>query len=389
MYWFACKIILSGEGRYTLKERDNHTMKELDYWLGIPFIYTLGLFHKQRCLPKLNEKLGSYHFVLLKTAAIGDTVLLSAVICELKNAYPDCYITVVCSRNNLAMVRLLNNVNEIFEFNMSRPISSLYKLRMIKSAQIIFDFAPWARINSLIAWKIKAAFKVGFYRKNMYRHYIYDGVVEHRDDVHELDNYRNILQYVLIPLQNYEPVIAANDEKKISQIPTAPYVVFHLFPGGASAHLRSWENGKWIQLAKKIFDKYGYSIVFTGGLEDKEKSEGIANSLKKINVSAYSLSGKASLEETVYLLKQAKLLITVNTGIMHIGAAVGVPLIALHGATSDKRWGPLSSRAVVIKSNEKCQPCISLGFESKCQNPICMYNITVDMVWKVVQEQLA
>ena len=364
-------------------------MKELDYWIGIPFIYTLGLFHKKSPLPKLPEKLGAYNFVLIKTAAIGDTVLLSAVITELKNAYPNCYITIVCSGNNLAMVRLLTDVNEIFEFNMSSPVSSLWKLSTIKKAQIMFDFAPWARINSLISWKIKADFKVGFYRKNMYRHYIYDGAVEHRDDVHELENYRSILQYVKIPLQNYEPIINVNDEEQLSQMPGTSYVVFHLFAGGASAHLRSWKNKNWTQLAKKIFDTYGYSLVFSGGQEDKEKSENIANYLKKNNIPAYSLSGKVSLAESVAILKRAKLLVTVNTGIMHIGAAIGVPLIALHGATSDKRWGPLGSRAVVIKSNEKCQPCISLGFESKCQNPICMQNITVDMVWKVVQEQLS
>jgi len=377
------------EWRETLKERNNHMMKELDYWIGIPFIYTLGLFHKKRPLPKLDEKLSAYNFVLIKTAAIGDTVLLSAVIRELKNTYPNCHITIVCSGNNVAMVRLLTDVNEIFEFNMSRPISSLGKLGMLKKAQIVFDFAPWARINSLISWEIKAEFKVGFYRKNMYRHYIYDGTVEHRDNVHELDNYRNILQHVQIPLKNYEPVIIVNDEEPLSQMPSASYVVFHLFAGGASAHLRSWENDKWIQLAKKIFEAYGYAIAFTGGTEDKEKSESIANFLKKIKIPAYSLSGKVSLAESVAILKRAKLLVTVNTGIMHMGAAVGVPLIALHGATSDKRWGPLSSSAVVIKSNEKCQPCISLGFESKCQDPICMQNITVDMVWKVVQEQLA
>lgn len=363
-------------------------MKELDYWLGIPFIYTLGFFHKKCPLPKLDEKLSAYHFVLIKTVAIGDTVLLSAVINELKNVYPNCHITIVCSGNNLAMVRLLTNVNEIFEFNMSRPLSSLWKLHTMKNIQIVFDFAPWARINALISWKIKAEFKIGFYRKNMYRHYIYDSAVEHRDDMHELDNYRSILQDMQIPLQNYAPVIVVSDKDTLSQMPKVSYVVFHLFPGGASAILRSWEDDKWVQLAKKIFEEYGYTIVLTGGTEDKEKAENIADSLKKNNVPAYSLAGKVSLAETVYVLKQAKLLVTVNTGIMHIGAAVGVPLIALHGATSDKRWGPLSRSAVVIKSNEKCQPCISLGFESKCQNPICMHNINVNMVWKAVQEKL-
>ena len=69
-----------------------------------------------------------------------------------------------------------------------------------------------------------------------------------------------------------------------------------------------------------------------------------------------------------------------------MSAAVGVPLIALHGATSDLRWGPLSDKAIVVKSGENCQPCISLGFESHCQNPKCMEHITVDMVLEKIDE---
>lgn len=91
-------------------------------------------------------------------------------------------------------------------------------------------------------------------------------------------------------------------------------------------------------------------------------------------------AGRYNLKEMENILGHAEFLVSVNTGIMHMGAAVGVPLIALHGATSVKRWGPLSDRARNIWTHEKCQPCISLGFESKCKDPICMKHITVDMV---------
>ena len=90
----------------------------------------------------------------------------------------------------------------------------------------------------------------------------------------------------------------------------------------------------------------------------------------------------------VGILERARLVVSVDTGIMHLAAAVHAPLVALQGPTSKKRWGPLSDRAVVVRVGEKCRPCISLGFESNCDNPICMKNITVDMVLDAVDTVL-
>jgi heptosyltransferase I len=70
---------------------------------------------------------------------------------------------------------------------------------------------------------------------------------------------------------------------------------------------------------------------------------------------------------------------------MHLGAAMGTVVIGIHGPTSFSRWGAKGIHVYAVESKEKCRPCISLGFESKCKNPVCMQHITVDMVWKQVK----
>ncbi|WP_273187255.1 glycosyltransferase family 9 protein [Dialister succinatiphilus] len=357
-----------------MKERNNKLMKKMDRYIGCPLLFGLGLFHKKRKFAPYAGKNPS--IALLKTAAMGDTILMEAVIQEIRADYPDSKITFICSKSNLGMTKALSGIDRVFEFKMKNPLASLAQARKLGHFDYLFDFAPWARINALISYCMDADFKVGFKRKGMHRHYIYDKAVVHSDDVHEVENYRNILRAAGMDIHSYNPHFAYSGEPILD----GKYVVFHLYPAGSSTLLRMWDKEKWVELGKRIYKKYGYTILLSGGKEDAADADGVVSRLQAAGVKAMNGAGRYNLKEMENILGHAEFLVSVNTGIMHMGAAVGVPLIALHGATSVKRWGPLSDRARNIWTHEKCQPCISLGFESKCKDPICMKHITVDMV---------
>jgi len=98
------------------------------------------------------------------------------------------------------------------------------------------------------------------------------------------------------------------------------------------------------------------------------------------------MAGKLSLEQTAQTINNAKLSISIDTGIMHLASVLNCNLIAIHGPTSPKRWGPLSSKAHFVYLNKSCSPCISLGFESKCTNNICMTDITLKDITNIIEE---
>lgn len=362
-----------------MKERNNKWMKRLDKYIGCPLIFILGLFHIKRRF--MDRKSKAPLIALLKTAAMGDTILMNAIIKEIKSNYPKSEITFICSKSNEGMAKALNDIDYLYCFSMKRPVESLVHLKSLGHFDLLFDFAPWARINALISYFLDADYKVGFKRKGMYRHYIYDAAVEHLDSVHEIENYRNILRAGHMTIYSFYPSFFYNKKPLI----TESYVVFHLYPAGSSVNLRMWDNRKWLRLGKEIYDEYGYTILVTGGKEDISNAVNIVEKLRKLGVSAKNIAGAYNLEEMKNVLGHAHFVISVNTGIMHMAAAVDVPLIALHGATSVKRWGPLNKQAYNLSSNESCQPCISLGFESKCKNPICMKHISVGMVMEKVK----
>lgn len=252
----------------------------------------------------------------------------------------------------------------------------MIKVSAIGHLDFLLDFGPWPRINGIIAWKANADYKVGFERADTYRHYIYDHKVMHSDVIHEIENYRNILRAMGISVTGLRPDLRTDVQIRKDR----NYVVFHLYPGGAMGQQRSWANERWLELGEYIYHKYGMTILFSGGSVDRESADGMVQFLKSEGIKAENIAGEYNLQEMASVLQYARLVVSVNTGIMHYAAAVGVPLIAIHGATSDIRWGPLSENAVVVKSGEDCQPCISLGFESNCSNPHCMDHVSVEMV---------
>src|SRR4030067_2955272 len=86
---------------------------------------------------------------------------------------------------------------------------------------------------------------------------------------------------------------------------------------------------------------------------------------------ATHLAGKPPLRDTAIVLKSPVLLVTVNTGIMHVGAALGVPLVALHGPTSSKRWGAYMKNGCQIAIESPIPGCgyLNLGFEYPANPP--------------------
>lgn len=365
-----------------MKERGNQKLKLLDKYLGIPLIFTLGLFRKKNVKMK-NPK----NIIIVMIAAIGDTILLSAIIKELKWIFPNVKITLVCSNENYQAAKNISSVNNIVKFDMGNILKSFLNLRKMENHDLLFDFGAWSRLNAIISYVIKAYTKVGFKRKNMFRHYIYDLTAEHIDYVHEIDNYRSLLQSLHLDLLNLNPEFIISEESK-SKITTIlnkkqKYIVFHLFASGSHKEKKEWLESSWIELANRLIDE-GYFIILTGGKQDSSFASKLAEEIDQR--ACLSFAGKLSLEETAALIEKVGIIVTVNTGIMHLAAAVNAKIIALHGPTSFIRWGPISAKSIILTPTIKCDRLLSLGFEKhNCviENG-CISTIEVNVVYDAI-----
>jgi ADP-heptose:LPS heptosyltransferase len=359
------------------RERGNVRLRFLDRYFGIPIIIILGLLKRKNgyfCLDNINE------VAFLHTAAIGDTVLLSAIVKDLKEAYPDTNLTVFVGPCNYEMAKLISGVERIIKLPVNNPIESVKSIMKSGVFDIWIDFGPWPRLNSLLTHFSRAKLKIGFKTKGQVRHYVYDRSIEHSDSVHELRNYRKLLESLGINCRNL-PSLQLDFSKKFDN-----RITIHMFPGGYKSYLKEWPAQNWIEIINFLIDG-NYDIYLTGAKANEGEAIEIKNKVSNTE-SVTVVAGKLGLEQTAELLKSSELVISVNTGIMHLAAALRCNLVAIHGPTSVQRWGPLNVNAISVKSDLDCSPCLNLGFEYKCSNNQCMKNISVATVKDSVSEML-
>src|SRR5208283_2022163 len=104
---------------------------------------------------------------------------------------------------------------------------------------------------------------------------------------------------------------------------------------------KEWLPERFAELIDRIAKEYNIPSVLIGGREDRDKGVRIKSSAKTNPV---NMIGETSLPELALLLKQAKVLVTNDTGPMHLGYALGTPVVAIHGPTDPTLTGPFGTR---------------------------------------------
>jgi heptosyltransferase III len=352
-----------------IKKRGNSTLHFLDRYAGIPAVAILGHIRSKGVLPSKIEKIG-----LLSTAAIGDAVLMSAVIDDLRCAFPRASLTLFAGETNFDIASMLDGLDRKIKVPIVNLAGALKSIRSV-AVDVLLDFGQWARFDALLAVHSRASFTIGFQTRGQHRHYAYDLAVEHSSEVHEVENYRRLVRALGVKTGN--PPRLRTPPLTVS--PAAQYAVFHPWPGGKLSELKKWPSERWLRLIED-FANCGLTTVLTGGPSDRNCNDALIERVPLCANSFVRNAAGSSLQETAALLAHARIVVSVNTGVMHMAAALGVPLVALHGPTSSKRWGPISENAIVIDSPLDGCGYLNLGWERPSRTLSCMECIPYEVV---------
>lgn len=150
-------------------------------------------------------------------------------------------------------------------------------------------------------------------------------------------------------------------------------------PGAEFGPAKRWPADYFADLAKQMADK-GYAVWLLGSAADRPVGEQIAGAS---GGSATNLCGKTSLDEATVLLSGADLVVTNDSGLMHVAAAFDRPTIAIYGSSSPAFTPPLSDAARVVKLDLPCSPC----FARSC--PLKHFDCMVKLEPATVMQQVA
>jgi ADP-heptose:LPS heptosyltransferase len=323
----------------------------------------LSLMNRRRSLPIAPERIG-----IIQPTAIGDLLIGSGAIAAIAEHYPDARLTVFHGASNAAAVRLVDAELTSTLCDFSSPGRALATLRSSK-LDLLVDLTPWVNLTAILA-RLSSPCVVGFAPPGAARGSLFDVAVPHRSDRHELANLAEMAK-IFGAAEDYRMRIRFVSSLAVSELPLDRLVVCHLSPGGSRASEKAWPLQHWAVLCTELVGA-GYVPAFTGLLDDQATIDELRARLGAVAQRTISLCGRIPFTELGDLLRRARLVVSVDTSVLHLAGAVGANVIGLHGPTRSWRWGARSLKACGLDSPHPDAGYISYGFETNPRAPEIM-----------------
>ncbi|HEY0755281.1 MAG TPA: lipopolysaccharide heptosyltransferase II [Ktedonobacteraceae bacterium] len=188
---------------------------------------------------------------------------------------------------------------------------------------------------------------------------------------------------LLIPTQATEEVAQMLTAAGVE--PQRPLVACHVSANNGQS--KRWPVPYWAALLDRLMREENAQVILTGAPNDLPLVEKIS---QRMHEQALNLVGKTSLLQLAALLKRADLLISGDSGPMHMAGAVETPLIAIHGPTDPALSGPVSHYATILRSAIWCSPCYEAKETADCRffTTQCMKDVLPAQVFAVAHEKL-
>lgn len=328
-------------------------------------------------LPLRPRLLKSYSsFLIIRPGGIGDAVHLFPMIQLLKTHYPYATVDILAEKRNSTVFALSPDVSKVLRYDVPFEFLSLIS----RPYDVVIDTEQWHHLSAIVARFMRSAITIGFGSNERRRMLTFPMPYSH--DEYELESFIRLL----IPLgviqsadiHNRMPWIHVSEsvskmaEVFLRSLSGRDFVA--IFPG-ASIPERRWNVERFRSVALQLQES-GLDIVVVGGGGDLFAGGRICEAGAAINT-----AGKTNLLESAAIIRRAALLISGDSGILHLGVALGTPTVSLFGSGRAAKWAPRGDMHIVLNKNVECSPCTTFGTTPRCPyNCRCMDEITVEDV---------
>lgn len=390
----------------------------LNWLLTIAGLFLLPARLGRRYPPLTPRNFHPRRILVIRLDLIGDLVLSLTVARVLKRAYPEAEIDLLALPSSAAIAASDPHIARTISYDPNiwrRPRALLQPgswrgLRVLVTSlrERRYDLAVsvYGNVASIFAALSGAKRRVG-YRSESYPGFLTDpipgGVPErwqHRDrtdDRHEVDYCLALAQAAgaAITPEDRIPRLYTDEATRdsvgrllldVGAQANKPLIVCHINSNNGQS--KRWPIPYWATLIDRLIHDMGASVVLSGAPGDLPQ---IGSVMRHMHEHAINLAGKTSLPQLTALLQRADLLISGDSGPMHMAVACGTPLITIFGPTNPAVSGPTDPSAIILRSDIWCSPCYTTRAPADCRfyTTQCMKNVTPAQVFETVQHKLA
>ncbi len=356
--------------------------------------------------------------LVVKLSDIGDVLTATPALRALRQSFPDARLEALVPPNSasvLAESPLVDDVIVFDKFQYDRPIDALKpsslaalvhfarRLRRQRYDCLVILHHLTTRWGTLkyaaLALTSGAQVRVGL--DNGRGWFLTHRARDHGFGVrHEVEYWLDVVGAIGAGTEDtsLEMTIGAEDEAFVSdQIPPSlspptrggrggcPLVAIHPGSGGYSL-ARRWDPERFARVADALVERHGARIVLVG-----TPADGVSQVASLMRSEAVNLEGKTNLKQLAAVLKRCDLFIGADSGLMHLAAAVGTPLVAIFGPSNHRAWGPWppDGRHIILRADLPCSPCSYVGYRvgqrEGCEARTCMRMVTPEMVLEAAE----
>ena len=328
-----------------------------------------------------------HKILVVRTDRIGDLLLSTPAIRALREVFPSSHIAIMVSPYTKELAKQNPDLDEVIIYDKERGLKNTLRFIWLlrkKRFDITFILSPKTR-NNVIIFLAGILMRVSYDIKWGYLANIRIAHRRHLPEKHEIEYNLDFVRALGIDISKASEKLVLNVEKKdedyISSFfkkkgikQDAAVVIVH---PGSTALPKKWPVDRFAEVSDEL-SKRKCKIIVIGANNEANTSFGMMSLMKN---DAIDITGKFNLKQLSALLKRSNLLISNDSGPMHIATAVGTPMVIIFGRTEGslgpKRWGPTQGNCIILQKDIGCRVCKA----DKCERDFeCLKAVRVDEV---------
>jgi len=340
------------------------------------------------------------NILIIRLSSIGDVIHALATVAPLKARFPDCSITWVIEEEAAGLVDCYQGIDRILVSHRKQWLKDLSRWRLTQAARGILGFVRDLRQDhydlvldfqglfksGVLAFLARGTKKIGYSNAREFSRIFYTETAPAPDfHDHAINRHLSLLRGLGVdgkpePFSSFfnaedrESLENVMEQEQISR--QMPFVCIHPC---AKWPTKLWAPEKVARLCDLLQSECCCQVLIVGGAGERQRLQHMCSQAR---TQVINLSGKTTLRELACLVSQSVLMISMDSGPMHLACAVGTPVVALFGPTAPWRTGPFGTQDSIIRKQLPCGPCFQ---KSTCPEGHyrCMADITVEDVYKV------
>lgn len=372
--------------------------------MGTPLVYLINVLARfLGFVLKIDHGLDKNfeRIVLSKYVGLGSIIQATPLIQTLRRKYPSARLIFVSTSANKVLLQHIPEIDEVHIIqdqtirhvfiSTFRFIMSMWKLK----PDLFIDLEFYSNYSSIVTTISKAKNRLGFYKQNKpYRKGVYNYLVPFTSDQPISETYLQFANLIgcnplvkKLKIELPDSSHGISIAQKTGIIPGQKYIVVN--PNASDLRLeRRWPKTYYSQLIAFILKHYPhYKVVLIGNMAETVYVQDLELTIPDRN-NLVNSAGKLTLSELIYLIAGCELIISNDTGPMHIAFAMGCKSIALFGPCSPQQYGHVNN-SIIFYKHVHCSPCVHKYLTPPCNGAnICMTGISVEEVKNAVVQTL-